>query len=151
MPQSTLRCKGRTLCTLTAISIITASTLFTRTAQKPSSARLCPSLSAYPGFLCRTFTDVLSSSLRLHILVFHVLNRSISEQALSRVFLGTVHFFAEMHRPQLRKLVCNCSLCLFVKYVNLVSIQRKLNCIACSCLCCRLNSCCHVSALIIKV
>lgn len=90
VPQSTLRCKGRTLCTLTAVSIITASTLFTHTAQKPSSARLCPSLSAYPGTLCRTFTDVLSSSLRLHI--HHVLNRSITEQELSRKIWGTGHF-----------------------------------------------------------
>lgn len=82
--QNTFRCKGRALCMLTARNqALINAPLFTHTAQKPSSVCFRPSLSAYPGLLCRTFTNVLSSSLRLHI---HVLHRSISGQELSREF-----------------------------------------------------------------
>lgn len=41
------------------------------------------------------------------------------------------------------RLVCDCNLCLFVKDMDLLSIQSKFNNITCSCCCSRIHSCCH--------
>lgn len=48
-------------------------------------------------------------------------------------------------------LICNCLLCFFVEYVNLFCIKRKFHCIACSCCCSWVYSCCHVCSFIIEV
>src|SRR5699024_2437805 len=49
------------------------------------------------------------------------------------------------------RLVCDCLLCFFIKYMDLLSIQCKFYGIACSCCCSWIHSCSHACAFIIEV
>ena len=99
-------------------------------------------------FLFSFVKNILTNFVSYRNIVFAILYKIYKQSCCFAIYYCKTT--ASVSFSQIR-LVCDCHLCFFVKYMDLICIKCKLHCIARSCWCSWLNTSCHVSSFVIEV